>query len=349
MAFPKKIKKDIKLTPDKILLQRREQLLEYIQEDGTYLPKSVLHADLDRGMLDFVKDDLEMVADGKTVNPVDLIITTQNWAQFAETWDFQNLDKNIKPPFVATVRNPDVKYGSNPSLQYTIPNRKQFYYAKVPTWDGQRKGMDIYKIPQPVPVDITYNVKIFCTKMRHLNEFNKIVLQKFSSRQAYTFVKGHYVPLILNTVSDESVLDIEKRKYYVQNYEFLMMGFLIDEDEFEISPAVSRALTLYEVGVGTQSRRARKQPPNPQNFELDILFRSGVVTLSETYPYTIDLTFLETINIDEFSVYINGNYMGDDLSSIEVNTNDTIKFDVIKLDDTKESVIKSQAHIPYSN
>ena len=77
MAFPKKIKKDIKLTPDKILLQRREQLLEYIQEDGTYLPKSVLHADLDRGMLDFVKDDLEMVADGKTVNPVDLIITTQ--------------------------------------------------------------------------------------------------------------------------------------------------------------------------------------------------------------------------------------------------------------------------------
>ena len=35
---------------------------------------------------------------------------------------------------------------------------------KVPTWDGQRKGMDIYKIPQPVPVDITYNIKIFCTK-----------------------------------------------------------------------------------------------------------------------------------------------------------------------------------------
>ncbi len=85
--------------------------------------------------------------------------------------------------------------------------------------------MDIYKIPQPVPVDITYNVKIFCTKMRHLNEFNKLVLQKFSSRQAYTFVKGHYVPLILNTVSDESVLDIEKRKYYVSlQLEILMLS-----------------------------------------------------------------------------------------------------------------------------
>lgn len=349
MAFPKKVKKDLKLTPDKILMERREELLEFIQEGGTYLPKSVLHADLDRGMLDFVKEDLEMVADGKIVNPVDIIITTQNWAQFTETWKFQDLDKNIRPPFVATVRQPEVKYGSNPSLQYTIPNRKQFYYAKVPTWDGQRKGMDIYKIPQPVPVDITYNVKIFCTKMRHLNEFNKLVLQKFSSRQAYTFVKGHYVPIILDNISDESVLDIEKRKYYIQNYTFTMLGFLIDEDEFEIVPAITRALTMYEVDSTTKSRRAKKYPSNPQNFDLDILFLSGVTTLSEVYPYKIDLTFLETDNIDEFSVYINDNYMGDDLSGIEINTNDTIKIDVIKTDSSKSSKIKSKAHIPYND
>lgn len=349
MAFPKKIKKDLKLTPEKILMDRREELLENIQENGTYLPKSVLHADLDRGMLDFVKNDLEMVADGKTVNPIDIITTTQNWSQFTETWNFQDLDKNIKPPFVATVRQPDVKYGTNPSLQYTIPNRKQFYYAKVPTWDGQRKGMDIYKIPQPVPVDITYNIKIFCTKMRHLNEFNKLVLQKFSSRQAYTFVKGHYVPIILNNVSDESVLDIEKRKYYIQNYEFLMMGFLIDEKEFEVIPAITRALTLYETDTGTKSRKVKKEPTNPQNFDLDILFLEGVTSLSDVYSYTIDLNFLETENITEYSIFINDNYLGDDLSSIEVNSGDTIRIDVVKDDDSKQGVIKSRARLPYNN
>ena len=147
MAFPKKIKKDLKLTPEKILLDRREELLEYIQEDGTYLPKSVLHADLDRGMLDFVKNDLEMVADGKTVNPIDIITTTQNWSQFTETWNFQDLDKNIKPPFIATVRQPDVKYGSNPSLQYTIPNRKQFYYAKFQRGTDKEKVWTFIKFP----------------------------------------------------------------------------------------------------------------------------------------------------------------------------------------------------------
>ena len=341
MAFPKKIKKDLKLTPEKILLDRREELLEYIQEDGTYLPKSVLHADLDRGMLDFIKDELEMVADGKTVNPVDIIITTQNWSQFTETWNFQDLDKNIRPPFIATVRQPDVKYGSNPSLQYTIPNRKQFYYAKVPTWDGQRKGMDIYKIPQPVPVDITFNVKIFCTKMRHLNEFNKIVLQKFSSRQSYTFVKGHYVPIILNNVSDESVLDIEKRKYYIQNYEFLMMGFLIDENEFEVVPAITRALTMYETDTTNKSRRAKKEPSNPQNFDLDILFKNGVNELSEKYNYTIDINVNGNDNIESYSIFINDNYVGDDISKIQINTNDVLKITVDKKDENKESILST--------
>ena len=58
MGFPKKIKKDINLYPEKTLYPRRVELLDKINEHGTYLPKSILHADLDRGFLDFVRDDL---------------------------------------------------------------------------------------------------------------------------------------------------------------------------------------------------------------------------------------------------------------------------------------------------
>ena len=49
MAYPKKIIPTINLTPEKILFERREQLLSYITEDGTYLPKQLLHPELDRG------------------------------------------------------------------------------------------------------------------------------------------------------------------------------------------------------------------------------------------------------------------------------------------------------------
>ena len=61
MALPKKIKKTIDLIPKKTGLERRIQLLDDIQKDGTYLPKGIGHADLDRGMLDFVKNDLKNI------------------------------------------------------------------------------------------------------------------------------------------------------------------------------------------------------------------------------------------------------------------------------------------------
>ncbi len=45
MALPKKIKKDIPLTEQKTLLPRRQELVDKINRDGTYLPKTILHAD----------------------------------------------------------------------------------------------------------------------------------------------------------------------------------------------------------------------------------------------------------------------------------------------------------------
>jgi hypothetical protein len=259
MAFPKKIKKDIELTNYRTLYPRRVELLEKINEKGTFLPKSILHADLDRGFLDFVKEELKLIVDGKSVPNVDIIITTQNWAQFTETWNFQDLDKNISPPFISVVRTPEVKYGSTPSLQYTIPNRRQFYYASVPSYDGNRLNVDVYKIPQPVPVDIKYSVKIICNRIRELNQFNKTVLQKFSSRQAYSQIKGHYIPIVWDNISDESVMDLEKRKYYIQSYDFTMMGFLIDEDEFEVKPAINRVLQLIETDTKkVKSKKIKK-------------------------------------------------------------------------------------------
>lgn len=340
MAFPKQIKKTLPLVPDKELSARRQELAEFITKDGTYLPKSVLHADLDRGMLDFVKNDLSIVSEGKIVPMVDIILTTQNWAQFTETWNFVDNDLNAKPPFITVVRQPEVKYGTNPALMYTIPNRKQFYFAQVPTWNGNQQGMDIYTIPQPVPVDIVYNVKIVCNRMRELNLFNKVVLQKFSSRQAYTFIKGQYVPIISTNISDESVMDIDKRKYYIQNYDFTMLGYLIDEEEFQVKPAISRVMQVFELDTTTRKRRADKKPENANLFELTFPFAVGVNTFSKNMDYTINMNVDYSKNISSYDVYINGDYYGTDIQAIPINTNDLLQIDIIKNDNTLESILK---------
>jgi hypothetical protein len=338
MPLPK-IKKNIPLTQSKTLLPRRQELVDKINRDGTYLPKSILHADLDGGFLNFVKTELKTVVDGKIVPMVDILVTTQNWAQFTETWNIQNIDKNVEPPFITVVRVPEVKFGTNPATLYNIPNRKQYFYAQVPTWDGQRHGADIYKIPQPVPVDITYNVKIVCNRMRELNSFNKNVIEMFASRQAYTEIKGHYIPIVMGNISDESVMDLEKRKYYVQSYEFTLLGFLIDEDEFEVSPAISRVLQVVEFETQT-TRRQPKKLSNPASTTLDVLFVVGNNIITQIFDYTVDLNLGDTENLDSFDVYINNDYYGSDIEQIQLNTNDVLRLIVVKKDNDKESIIK---------
>ncbi len=345
MALPKKIKNYLPLTPEKVGRERRQEMLDDITDQGTYLPKGVLHADLDKGMLDFVKETLKLVVDEKTVPTINKIITNQNWSQFVESWNFQDLDNNVSLPFIATVRLPEVKYGTFQGGAANIPNRRQFFYYTVPTWDGQRKGATVYKIPQPVPVDITFNVKLFCNRMRELNDFNKIVMQTFTSKQAYTQIKCHYIPIIMESVGDESAKDLEKRKYYIANYTFIMKGLLIDEEEFQISPAISRQVTMFEVDTKVRGRNVKPQPPRPNYFDLNLTFVVGVTQLTEVFRYTADLKVGEIDNVSSYSVFINGNYVGDDLTTIQITDGDTFLITVTKIDPTKSATIYTTAYL----
>jgi hypothetical protein len=346
MGIGKKIKKNIKLTPELYGPSRRQEMLDQINQYGTFLPKSILHEDLDRGFLDFVKNELRVVTDGKVVPVVDILITTQNWAQFTQTWNINDLDKNVSVPVITTVRNPEVKYGSLPSLQYTIPNRKQFFYAMVPNWENGIKGFDVYTIPQPVPVDIKFSIKIICNRMRELNAFNKVVVEKFSSRQAYTVVKGHYIPIIMDDLQDESVTEIEKRKYYIQSYNFTMMGFLMDENEFQVSPGVSRTFTLMETNEKSAKVVKKKNATaTSSNFDLFIDFPFGSTNFTQEFKYSANLRLVSLDNIDSYSFTINGLFFGNDVinqpgSKVMINSEDTLLINITKTDNTISSKIQ---------
>ena len=154
---------------------RRQELLDRITKSDTYLPDSILHDDLDLGMLDFIKENFKIVSDGEQIPIIPKILTIQRWAELENSWEFVDEDRNIKLPFIAIIRQPDVQPGTNPVTQRTIPDRDTFFYASVPTWNGTQLGADIYRIPQPVAVDITFEVTIVCTKFRELNKFNQKV------------------------------------------------------------------------------------------------------------------------------------------------------------------------------
>jgi hypothetical protein len=231
----------------KDVTDNRQSLLDRITKSDSYLPDAIYHDDLDMGMLNFVKENFIITTDGEQIPIIPKILTLQRWGEFTNNWQFSDDDGNVKLPFIAVVRKPEVQPGTNPVTQRTIPDRISFYYASVPTWNGTKIGADIYKIPQPVAVDISFDVTIVCTKFRDLNKFNKKVLQKFSSRQAYTSIKGHYIPVILESITDSSPMEtLEGRRFYIQTYKILLLGYIIDSDEFEVKPAIDRSILMTE-------------------------------------------------------------------------------------------------------
>lgn len=359
MALPKKVKKNININPAQpqphypygydglTTPNRRKELSEFITEDGTFLPKGILHEDLDGGMLDFVKNSLVVTLDGKKIPIIDRILTIQRWSEFSQTWKFSTEDKNIELPFIVIIRNPDVQYGSNPALKYTIPDRKQFHFVKVPTWDGVRKGVDIYTIPQPVPIDLTFDVKIICNRMRELNTFNRRVMQEFTSRQAYTFVKGHYIPIVLTTVSDESTIEGEDRKYYMQNYTLQLQGFLIDEEEFQVKPAITRSLLFFDTdttslvgGKGSFTKFDGKtfNGNNPNHYRHKFTFDSlcSPCVTQITYPYNCNVFTIRTDNVSSITYSVNGLTP---VGNLEINYGDTLTITITQTDNSQNSYV----------
>ena len=187
------------------------------------------------------------------------------------------------------------------------------------------------------PNEFAYRLKLYYYE-RYLNEFNKTVMQKFSSRQSYTFIKGQYVPIVMNNISDESVQELDKRKFYNQSYDFTMLGYLIDENEFEVKPAIQRVMTVMEIEEPLR-KRPKIENTNPRSFDGKFLFVVGNNTLTDVMDYKVDMELDYTTNVTSFDVYINGDFYGTDVNKILINTNDTFTINVVKDNSSKDAVV----------
>ena len=334
-AVPKGFRTNINIKPSKIGPNRRQEILDDITNKNTFLPNGVAIEDMDEAFVEYAKNDLSITVDGVKV-PV-LFLTIQRWTEFTKTWSFTNEYKNIVLPFITIVRRPDIQVGTNQAGLWNIPGDRTYTYMKVPTFDGIRKGIDLYKIPQPTSVDITYEVRLFTNKMKDLNKFNALIHKKFQSRQAYVYAKGHPMPAVLEAVSDESnIEDFEGRRFYVQEFEMKLMGYILDSEDFEVVPTINRVYTLIELDENKPHR--------------DVIFDAFIKNNTLTYTIVFkpranntftfnakyDMRFTQIVNLDSITrivLTINGVEVFDGLqlsSPIIVSSNDIVNITVYK-------------------
>jgi hypothetical protein len=307
-ALPKGFIKNIKILKDKVGFDRRQEILDDIDDNGTFLPRGVMYEDMDKSFIEFVDKDLQLVIDGETV-PV-IFLTLQRWSEFSKTWQHSDKYKDIKMPFITIVRQPNPQVGNNQAGLFNIPGRRTYTYMKVPTFEGGRKGIDVYKIPQPTSVDITYEVRLFCNRMRDLNKLNIKVVQAFNAIQYYIRVNGHPMPLLLQSIGDESNIDdFENRRFYVQPYEIKLEGYVLDEDQFEVIPAINRALVMGEISEAPIAPRFTTSTNKAEGtFSYNIIYKPKS---EPSFTYMADYTskYTNIVNIEgatNIEIRVNG-------------------------------------------
>ena len=337
MGLPKNYRKYVNITPHKQGFEQRQSILDDIANKGTYLPKGILHEDMDGEMINYLNNDIDLSLAGEKV-PV-IFLSAQRWAEFSKTWQYTDIDKNIKLPFITIVRKPDAQQGTNYAGSFNIPGRPTFTYMKIPTWDGNRKGYDMYKIPQPVSVDIMYEVRLFCNRMRDLNLMNRKMLTSFSSLEKYIKVNGHPIPLILDSIGDESAIsNLDERKYYIQLFTIKMMGYLLDEDDFIITPAINRSVNFVE--ISEELYRASYQvnlDVKNNGICINVIFKTG--TNNVTIPVDVSATYNNATVTNSNSVLFkkNGSIV---TLPFTVNNGDQLYIKVNKTDVSKSSEVE---------
>ena len=136
-------------------------------------------------------------------------------------------------------------------------------------------------------------------------------------------------------------------KFYTQDYQLQLQGFLIDEEEFEITPAITRKLLVFETDLKTKKRDSEPTKENPlsifnETFTLD----AGVVSLIVPFEFDANVQITEITNNDNYTVaiVIDGvsELVSDEFTTYYISRGQSLRFTLNPTDITQPQTITLQ-------
>ena len=141
---------------------------------------------------------------------------------------------------------------------------------------------------------------------------------------------------MLESIGDESVINnLDERKYYVQLYTINMLGYLLDQDKFKVSPAISRGITFFETEESSWMAPYQIISTEEQGIDINIQFEPTINSFSmvtqDVKPGFSAITYndIVTFNVDTHTITVNG---GSVMIPFSVVNGDTINITITKTD-----------------
>ena len=323
----------LKLRPGAYGPERRMNLAKEVLKDSTPLPKPLEYKDIDEEFKRWVDEDLAISFEGSKL-PTIALFSNQRFSEYMQSW--QNVDdkKNLLLNFKTITRENNPKGGTIVGNTRNIPGERTVLMRRVEAYDkANRKYYIDYRVKQPISVDFIYTVSIVTNKYELINEFNLMINDKFKSIDCYIRPKGHYIPMKINDISDESEYSIDNRQFYSQSYSKTVMGYIMPEDSFSVEERPELKFLGYE---GDKEKSAYADIEEmPCSYTEDSPYAYVPINLiihfedcQDSYKFVIDTNFhaknIVLDNVRYFKIYVNDTETVLD-ENFEVKKDDEIK------------------------
>ena len=315
-----KYKNIIKLrrTPDPI--EERENLHKEVLKDSTILPNTLVLKDIDIAFKEWTEKDLSISFEDKEL-PTIALFSSQRFSEYMQSWENNDDRKNLIMNFKVVTRENNPQPGTLHDKNMNIPGERTYLMKRALMEDknGRPYFLD-YRMKQPYCVDLIYTVSVVTNKYELLNEFNMMVNDKFKAIQCYIRPNGHFLPMKLENISDESEYSMDDRQYFSQSFEIRVMAYIINEkDMMAVECPIVKLMECMDSGDRKNSAYVEIEEEDPcYDPQLDSPYYYQPVTLNAYFKdcerevtFTFDRNFecaessVEATNVISFMMRVN--------------------------------------------
>lgn len=324
------------------------QRLSYVKDilkDSTFFPNPVEYRDIDEEFVKWVETELRVVFEEDEL-PTYALFSNQRYSEYMQMWEAMDDNNNLKLNFKVITRENNPKEGTLYGKKGNIPSREKILIKKIDALNDLGKICTVeYKMSQPIAVDLSYKLTLVTNKYNLLNEFNVLLLDKFSSLQCYLYPNGHPMPMKLRNVTDESEYNVDDRQYFAQTYDILLMSYIISENDFDIEVKPVVVVQGINMGEGKKGKPCVEIEEFDKNEESNIPMKITISygptdLLVSKFTMDCDMTFnkIHGENLRVFTLKVNDEIISD-INDFKVKENDEISVKIKKINDLKNTTV----------
>ena len=251
-----------------------------ILEKAPIFPKSLEYNDIDSAVFEFVDKQIDIVIDGKII-PTYTLYSNQRFSEYTQMWEHSDEFGNLYLNFKTVNRDKNPSFGKNQGELWNIPGQRKYTLLQREVLeDNGTESYEIYTMKQPYAVDLSYTINFVTTTVDYLNQFNQKINKLFAARQYYIRPNGHFIPMVIDEISDETTYSISDRKFYVQSVTIKLMAYIIEKNDFEVKKYPKRTNLMIS------GDKYKKNQPCVEIEEIDSPLKNKTLNVNITFqPY----------------------------------------------------------------